>query len=160
DLAGGVPAVSGGISFKGGPTPVPGGPGQGTNTIAVVSAGTIDVSYVPDQVDPRLASLPSDGTLRLGGATVHFSGMAFVRGVAPVINNVSIDKTTVTEGQSVTVKGAFTDAGFLAHHTVIIQWGEGFSATPLAVGARSFSITDRVLGEGNPLRPTISVLDD
>ncbi|MFO1064114.1 MAG: hypothetical protein U0892_09650 [Pirellulales bacterium] len=47
----------------------------------------------------------------------------------------------ISEGQAITLKGAFSDSGANDSHTISIDWGDGSSPTiiPLPVGAREFT---------------------
>ena len=43
----------------------------------------------------------------------------------PVITAVSLDKSTINEGETVVLTGSFTDSGSNETHTVVVGWGDG-----------------------------------
>ena len=76
----------------------------------------------------------------------------------PVITSVTVD-STVSENETVTLSGSFTDVGTLDTHTVLIDWGDGTAATAATVtqgsGSGTFTATHRYLDDA----PTGSAFD-
>lgn len=81
-----------------------------------------------------------------------------VDNVAPSLDPLSLSSPVINENGSVTVSGTFTDPGTLDTHEVVIDWGDGSSATVinLPLGARSFSATHQYLDDN----PTGTPSDD
>jgi hypothetical protein len=74
-----------------------------------------------------------------GGYTDYQSTVAVIN-VAPANVALSLSAASISEGQSVTVGGTFTDPGVLDTHAVCISWGDGSPGlmVPLGPGELSF----------------------
>jgi hypothetical protein len=57
-----------------------------------------------------------------------------VNNVAPVVTSLVLSSATITENDSVTVSGAFTDPGTLDTHVVVINWGDGSPTSTISLG--------------------------
>ncbi len=66
--------------------------------------------------------------------TGHASASVTVSNVAPQFTaaDLSLSKSTATEGDTVTLNGQFTDPGTIDPHTVTIDWGDGSPPTVLS----------------------------
>ena len=70
----------------------------------------------------------------------------FVENVLPFNVQVNLSSTTINEGDSVTLNGAFEDPGTLDTHVVTVYWGDGDSSTiELAAEVYAFSATHTYL---------------
>ena len=58
-----------------------------------------------------------------------------VTNVAPANIVVNSTASHITENQSITLSGSFTDPGILDTHTVDINWGDGSDHTLLSLAA-------------------------
>jgi hypothetical protein len=72
-----------------------------------------------------------------------------VQNVVPTITSLSTGATTIHEGDTVTLQGAFTDPSVLDTHQVRIDWADGTAAQvlPVVAGARAFTATHSYLDE-------------
>lgn len=110
---------------------------------------TIDVTVEDDDLDPTVA---------LATTTVQ--------NVAPVLDNVQLDQTTITEGDTVTLTGTLSDVGTQDSFTMVIDWGDGTVQTETpTTGAFSFSHTyeddDPSTGTPSDVQVvTVTVTDD
>lgn len=134
DVNSGDPIPTGGIVVNG---------GAGTDTLVVLGA---TATYTPDPITP---GDPSRGSLNVNGSTVTFTGMEFVRPVAPVIEGIVLDSFEIDENGIVTLSGSFIDPGSLSSHTIVIDWGDTSSDTVLnlVVGARNFQASHQYLDD-------------
>jgi hypothetical protein len=93
-----------------------------------------------------------------------------VRNVAPALDSeeLTLSKSTVNEGDTTTLSGAFTDPGTLDSHRVVISWGDGSPdlVLDLGPGVFTFSAAHRYTDD-NPTDTaqdlntiTVTVLDD
>jgi hypothetical protein len=92
-----------------------------------------------------------------------------VNDVAPSALTVTLDKTTLNEGETITLSGSFTDPGTLDEHTVVISWGDGSPNTTinLAAGVTTISSITHVYADDLPTGTssdtatiTVTVTDD
>jgi PKD repeat protein len=139
--------------------------GDGTAGPAPVDAVTRTVTgghvYADDGVFAvRVTVTDDDGGTGGDGLAVT------VANVAPALTAVAATPSIV-EGDVVTLAGAFTDAGRLDTHVVVVDWGEGAPETvALTAGARDFTLAHRYLDDdptGSPsdaYRIRVAVRDD
>lgn len=86
---------------------------------------------------------------------------ADVANATPELTELTADPAPSDEGGTVTLRGAFTDAGTAAKHTVRVDWGDGSvpETASVATGARSFALPHRYLNQqSRPVKAT--VIDD
>lgn len=98
----------------------------------------------------------SDGSL-----TATDTATVNITNVAPTIDSIGVT-ASATEGETVTVSGAFTDVGILDTHTIEVDWGDG-SLVPGTVvqGAGSGTFTaDHAYAGGGVFPVTVTVTDD
>ncbi len=65
------------------------------------------------------------------GQTGSANAAETVLNVAPVVASLILSQQTISEGNSISITGSFTDAGVLDTHTAQIAWGDG--TTSMAV---------------------------
>jgi PKD repeat protein len=69
--------------------------------------------------------------------------------VAPVVGSLSLSPSSVTDHQTLTLSGSFTDPGTADTFTLTVDWGDSTSWTDsLAAGTRSFSATHAYTAAG------------
>ncbi len=56
-----------------------------------------------------------------------------VRNIAPLVQSIDVNKSTVWESEAVTLSGTFLDVGLLDTHTVTIDWKDGSQPELLAL---------------------------
>ena len=79
--------------------------------------------------------------------------------VAPVVGSLSLSPASVTDHQTLTVSGTFTDPGTADTFTLAVNWGDGASSSDsLAAGVRSFSAT-HAYNTAGPVTITATVAD-
>lgn len=150
---GAIPFIPIGVDYDG---------GDGFNTLAFTGQVPSPIDYQPD-ADQSLVNGKLD---LLGLLSFHFSNVQTVTNVAPQIASVQLDKSSIVEGDQVTVSGTFIDPGVLAGHSVVIDWGRTVTTTPLtgllpgkAGAVRFFSVTHAVDGGGNNFSIRVNVVD-
>ncbi|NOY29300.1 MAG: hypothetical protein GXP28_03710 [Planctomycetes bacterium] len=72
-----------------------------------------------DEYTITVKVIDDDGGMTTGVTTV------LVKNVAPVIETLTVTPSVITEGNSVTVSGTFSDVGTLDTQTATIRWGDG-----------------------------------
>ncbi|MFG1424452.1 beta strand repeat-containing protein, partial [Roseixanthobacter liquoris] len=92
-----------------------------------------------------------------------------VANVAPTQIVLSLDESTIVEGESVTLRGTFLDPGNLDTHTVTVDWGFGATTRhetfTLTGGERSFVLQHqyedgvRLASNGQPLPVRVTITD-
>ena len=83
------------------------------------------------------------------------SATAIVNNTAPVLELISVDQgQVVQEGDTVTVTGAYRDAGPQDRHTVMIDWGDG-TQSPASVNSttRTFTASHTFADNGTGAAP-------
>jgi hypothetical protein len=132
DFNGGNPIPPGGVQFDGGASAV--------DTLEFRGTPPAPPSYAP-----AANAGPEAGRIDLGASFVNFTGLEFVRPVAPRITDYSFGPTLILENGVVTISGSFVDPGSLSTHRLFITWGDGVveGPIPLAPGARSFNVSHR-----------------
>lgn len=135
-FAGGNPVPSQGVRFDGGVGAV--------DTLSLAGTPPGIPVFTPD--DPGRSD---NGRLNLGGSVITFTGLEFVRPVAPNITDLRLDAAVINEDGSVTLAGTFLDPGSLSSHTITFDWGDGTIEGPisLTVGDHSFTRTHRYLDD-------------
>jgi hypothetical protein len=149
------------------------GDGSSDTLTLEVGARSFEATHLYVDVNPLLT--PSDDfTIAVmviddDGGTGSATTALTVVNAAPVLTSadLSLSATTISEGQTVTLTGEFSDPGTLDSHTVVISWGDGTS-TPLtlASGITTFSATHLyldVLAPGTPMADlpiTVTVSDN
>ena len=97
-----------------------------------------------------------------GGATGAASGTVAVANAPPA--NVTLNAGSITEGDTFTLTGGFTDPGLLDAHAVVVTWGDGSAATTLngAAGVLTFSASHKYLDDlpGGGATVGVTVTDD
>ena len=75
-----------------------------------------------------------------------------VNNIAPANLALTLDKTTLNEGQAVTLGGTFFDPSALDTFTVVINWGDGSANTTvnLVAGKQSFAGITHTYRDDNP----------
>ncbi|MBE2224870.1 MAG: tandem-95 repeat protein, partial [Anaerolineae bacterium] len=78
----------------------------------------------------------------------------------PVIDaeSLSVTPTEITEGQTITLTGSFTDPDIAGAHTLFIDWGDGNSTQPaiqLAAGIKDFEVTHTYVDDPAGAQPDI-----
>jgi hypothetical protein len=94
------------------------------------------------------AFLQSDGIWVLGrildpsGAYNDYWFPITVNNVAPVISNLAISKTTINEGETVTLTGAIIDPGTRDYFSILVDFGDGTGESwyDIPVGSTHFSV--------------------
>jgi hypothetical protein len=102
-----------------------------------VSTGTVTVTGLDEPGGTLTATYTGDGTHSGSSGSASLT----VTDVPPSNLLLTLTGTTITEGGTVTLAGSFQDPGPLDTHTVVIDWGDGSSAStfPLGPGVLSFS---------------------
>jgi hypothetical protein len=81
--------------------------------------------------------------------TVSAGVAVTVNNVAPIIpaDGLTLSSSTINEGDTLTLAGAFTDPGLMESHQVVIDWGDGSPTTtlPLGAGVLTFSAKHQYL---------------
>jgi hypothetical protein len=97
-----------------------------------------------------------------GRATGAASGTVSVANAPPA--NITLNSGSITEGDTFTLKGGFTDPGVLDSHNVVVNWGDGSAPTTLALGpgVLTFSAAHRYLDNlpGGGAAVSVTVSDD
>jgi PKD repeat protein len=110
----------------------------GTDSIAL-AAGVTSTSPSHTYLDSgtyAVAVTVTDG----GGLSVAGGTSVTATNVSPSLSALAFSPSTVTDNQTVTVSGTFTDPGTADTYTVTFAWGDGFSSVDtLAAGTRAFS---------------------
>ena len=109
-----------------------------------------DVATGPDRY-PITVKIADDDQLY---ESVIASTMVNVLNAAPQIVALNSSAPTISEGQSVSIGGTFSDVGTLDGHTVTIDWGDGSAITEfeLSAGITSFSgISHRFVDDSHTL---------
>jgi hypothetical protein len=107
-------------------------------------AGILSFNGVSHQyVDNRPGNAPYTISATItdsDGASGSGSTALTVLNVAPSGVSLSLAQATIEEGGTATLTGSFTDPGTLDAHTLVIDWGDGSSATSvnLPAGVLSF----------------------
>ena len=88
-----------------------------------------------------------------------------VGNVAPVIDDLNLDSTSIDEGQSVTVSGSFSDAGSADTFTGTALWSDGASSVVTIVGTtfstiRLFADDDPTATPSDTFTVDITITDD
>ena len=78
-----------------------------------------------------------------------------VTNLAPVLGTLSLSRSAINEGESVTLSGSYTDEGIEDTHLVFINWGDGTISPPTRPNAtsRTFSATHTYHDDGVPGTP-------
>ncbi|MHB0960242.1 MAG: PKD domain-containing protein [Pirellulaceae bacterium] len=105
------------------------GPDTGDATVDVmggagkVTRGTFDGTHTYTNVGQfKVALTVTDDD---NGSSVTRMMTILAENAAPEITAVSLDKTTIDEGETVVLTGSFTDFGSDETHTVVVSWGDG-----------------------------------
>lgn len=141
-FGGGNPIPSGGVSYDGG--------GGANDTLALTGTPPGTPDYVPSP-----PAGPGDGRLIMGGSHVNFTGLEFVRPVAPEITSFTLGPTTIDENGVVSLSGSFEDPGSLSTHSITINWGDGSveGPVPIATSGRTFSASHRYRDDNPSVTP-------
>jgi hypothetical protein len=89
----------------------------------------------------------------------EYTTVVMVSNVAPVITGVTLSAASISENDSVTLYGSFTDPGLLDSHTVKINWGDGLPDTLIELGAGALSFTFTAEHQYLDDNPTITAWD-
>jgi hypothetical protein len=91
----------------------------------------------------------------MGGSFVEFTDLEFVRPVAPEITSFTFGPASINENDTVSLSGAFKDAGSLSSHSITINWGDGQvdGPLPLAAAARTFAAGHRYRDDNPSVTP-------
>jgi hypothetical protein len=118
--------------------------GEGSaNTVLNLGRGVFSFSAPHQYLDATSdSSPPNAGTITVAvtdvdNNTLSASTAITVNNVPPVIpaNGLTLSATTINEGDSVSLSGAFADPGIQDTHKVVIDWGDGSTATTLSLAA-------------------------
>ena len=129
----------------------------GTDSIALAAGVTLTSpshTYL-DSGTYTVAVTVTDG----GGLSVAGGTTITATNVLPSLSSLVFSPSTVTDHQTVTVSGTFTDPGANDTYTVTFAWGDG-STSPLslAAGSRSFSGSHDYVTSGT-YNVTVTVTD-
>ncbi|MCA9050627.1 MAG: hypothetical protein KDA89_17940, partial [Planctomycetaceae bacterium] len=87
-----------------------------------------------------------------------------VQNAAPQLTNLNVSRSTVNEGETVTLSGTIVDPGLRDTHTVMINWGDGtmsgVSLTTLSFSATHTYSDDSATQTGGAWLITATVKDD
>jgi PKD repeat protein len=129
----------------------------GTDSIAL-AAGVTSTNPSHTYLDTgtyTVAVTVTDG----GGLSVAGGTTITATNVKPSLSTLVFSPSTVTDHQTVTVSGTFTDPGTNDTYTVTFAWGDGStSLLSLAAGSRSFSGSHDYLTSGT-YNVTVTVTD-
>ena len=140
-----------------------------THTVAITwgDGGTDSVALLAG----ALSTTPShtyldSGTYTVGVTVTDGPGLSVTGGtsvtaanVSPSLSTLAFSPSTVTDNQTVTVSGTFTDPGTLDTYTVTYAWGDGFSTVDtLPAGVRAFSGAHSYVTSGT-YNVTVTVTD-
>ncbi|MBI4888823.1 MAG: MBG-2 domain-containing protein, partial [Acidobacteria bacterium] len=139
-----------------------------TGTVSATADGTLSLNtlscaLVPGDGATSSCDVETTGLDNAGGTiTATFTGGGGLNGdtgsetitvnnVAPSDIRPTLSAAAITENESVTLSGTFTDPGTADTHTVTIMWGDGQPDTELnlAAGVLSFSTSHQYLDD-NP----------
>lgn len=123
-----------------------------THTVAVVwgDGASESVSLAPGVTSTSPTHTYADSGAYTVSVTVTDAGGLSVQGgttvnamnVSPSLSNLVLTPSSVTDHETLTVSGTFSDPGTADTFTLAVNWGDGSSASgPLAAGVRSFSAT-------------------
>jgi len=105
----------------------PGGGGVDKYRVKIIDdAGLVvydNVRGAPDDIN-----LANPQPIASGQITLFFN-------TPPTVSSLSLAPTTINEGRTVTLTGAFTDPDVGQTHTVTINWGDGTAVTTISVDA-------------------------
>jgi PKD repeat protein len=132
--------------------------GDGGTASIALAAGVTSTSPSHTYLDTgtyTVAVTVTDG----GGLSVAGGTTITATNVMPSLSTLVFSPSTVTDHQTVTVSGTFTDPGTADTHTVTFAWGDG-STSPLslAAGSRSFSGSHDYVTSGT-YKVTVTVTD-
>ena len=110
----------------------------GTDSVALgsgASSASASHTYLDSGTYTVAVTVTDGGGLRVAGGTT-----VTAMNVSPSLSSLTFSPSSVTDHQTVTVSGTFSDPGTLDTYTVRFAWGDG-STSPdsLAAGSRSFS---------------------
>lgn len=129
----------------------------GTDTIAL-AAGVTSTSPSHTYLDTgtyNVAITVTDG----GGLSVAGSTTVTAANVSPSLSALAFSPSSVTDNQTVTVSGTFSDPGTADTYTVTFAWGDGFSSVDsLVAGTRTFSGSHSYVTSGT-YNVTVTVTD-
>jgi len=113
--------------------------GDGATESVALSAGATSTGPIHTYLETgtyTVAVTVTDG----GGMSVAGGTTVTATNVSPSLSTLAVSPASVTDHQTVTVNGTFSDPGTADTYTVTFAWGDGStSPQPLAAGARSFS---------------------
>jgi PKD repeat protein len=113
--------------------------GDGATENVSLAAGATSTSRGHTYVDSgtyTIAVTVTDG----GGMSVAGGTTVTATNVSPSLSSLVFTPSSVTDHQTVTVSGTFSDPGTSDTFTLTVAWGDGSSSTAsLAAGVRSFS---------------------
>lgn len=123
--------------------------GDGSSDNIALAAGTTSTSPTHTFLETgtyTVAVTVTDG----GGMSVGGGTTVTATNVTPSLSNLVFTPSSVTDHQTVTVTGTFTDPGTADTFTVTVAWGDGNSSTDsLLAGARSFSASHQYAAAGS-----------
>ena len=126
-----------------------GGSQVGVDTFnSTTGAGSFVCSFPDGPASPTVTVTVTDSDGADGSDTVDVT----VANVKPGAVTVSAVPATVTENNSTTLSGSFTDSGSSDAHTVVINWGDGSANTTVSIpaGTLSFSGQTHQYKDDNP----------
>ncbi|MBD2365415.1 3-carboxy-cis,cis-muconate lactonizing protein, partial [Anabaena minutissima FACHB-250] len=130
--------------------------GDGSSETFNLAAGTTDFDFghrYEDNGDYKINVKVTDKD----GASDTEETIARVNNAAPAISSLVLADPTVPESGLVVVTGRITDAGIGDTHTVVIDWGDGFtSAATVDASTRTFTASRRYADDN----PTGTAFDD
>ncbi|TMF63966.1 MAG: hypothetical protein E6I14_04250 [Chloroflexi bacterium] len=113
--------------------------GDGATDSVALAAGATSTSPTHTYLETgtyTVAVTVTDG----GGMSVAGGTTVTATNVSPSLSSLAVTPSSVTDHQTVTVSGTFSDPGTADTYTVTFAWGDGStSPQPLAAGTRSFS---------------------
>jgi hypothetical protein len=122
--------------------------GVGERTFTVTGAAFADDNPSGTPVDPASINIritDDDGGIGNANAIIN------VNNVAPSNLALTVSKSTVSEGQLVSVSGTFTDPGLQDSFTLTINWGDGTADTVVDLGTtQNFSGITHTYADDNP----------
>jgi hypothetical protein len=148
--------------------------GDGTSTTLDLPAGQSSFStshvYLDPGAIPGHSATAATATITTtvtddGGASGSVTNTVTVNNIAPAGVQVSLNAAQVSEGDTATATGSFTDPGTQELYTVVLDWGGNETPTTLslAAGVTTFSATHTYLDEapgGAQDTLTATVTDD
>ena len=130
-------------------------------------SGTTSFSETHQYLDDSPSGTASDNyTIGLtladdNGGTDTDSVVVTVNNAPPVLSNITVNPSTITVGQTISLSGSISDPGTLDTHDIRINWGDGTPETVLNLGAcvNSFNSVHQYNATGT-LNIAITATDD